>query len=151
MFNLFLTVFQNHRSIFIKDDSKIFNLAELVCNEIKLVLIQGCIKNQDQIQFCLDQLTKITEVCQIKSKNADPSFKSELIGREQEKQENELRKNNVFDQKNKIQNTKQTTPKKKCNKTRRIKQSEISNGSKNYYRVNNYTQSYSRKRNNIVA
>lgn len=148
MFHWFLTIFQNHRSIFMKDDSKIFNLAELVCNEIKLVLIKGFIKNQDQIQFYLDQLTKITEVCQIKSKNADPSFKSELIGYEQGKQEDVLKGNNVSNQKNKVQNTKQTTPKKKCSKPRRIKQFENSNISKNHVRV---IKSYSRRRNNIVA
>lgn len=56
-----------------------FNLAELVCNEIKLAITFGHIKIQYEIQFLLENLTKITEVCQLKSKKVDPSFISELI------------------------------------------------------------------------
>lgn len=147
MFHLSLTTFQNHRSIFIKDNSRTFNLAELVCNEIKLVIINGCIKNRDQIQFCLDQLTKIMEVCQIKSKNVELSFKSSLIGGEEEKQQKVLKENNAATQKNDGQNTKRT-PKKKCNKPRRKKQSENLNSSHNHIRV---IKSYSRRKNKIVA
>lgn len=57
-----------------------FNLAELICNEIKLAIILGHCKNQEETQFYLDQLTNITEVCHVKSKTVNPSLTVELIG-----------------------------------------------------------------------
>lgn len=50
-----------------------------MCNEIKLAITFGHIKNQNEIQFLLDNLTKITEVCQLKSKTVNPNFISKLI------------------------------------------------------------------------
>lgn len=111
------SIFQNHKSVFIKDDSKVFNLAELVCNEIKLIIIQGHITNRDQTQFLLDQLTKIMEVCEIKSKNVDPSFKIKLKGSDEKKPQNEMKENNVVCKKI----IKPAAP-QKCKYPRRIKQ-----------------------------
>lgn len=51
-----------------------------MCNEIKLAIIHGHSKNQDETKFYLDQLTYITEVCQVKSKVVNPSMINELIG-----------------------------------------------------------------------
>lgn len=81
-------VFQNHRSIFIENKSKAFNLAELVCNEIKLAITYGNVQSQDETQFYLDQLTKIMEVCQLKSKKVNPDFISELLELDKEECQN---------------------------------------------------------------
>uniref|UniRef100_A0A2S2RB26 Uncharacterized protein n=1 Tax=Sipha flava TaxID=143950 RepID=A0A2S2RB26_9HEMI len=80
----------DHRSIFIKDDSKVFNLAELMCNEIKLAIILGHSKNQDETKFYLDQLTNIMEVCQVKSKAVNPSLIVELTGSQKKQKEQNI-------------------------------------------------------------
>lgn len=59
-----------------------FNLAELVCNEIKLAITFSRTKNQDETQFYLDQLTEIMEVCQINSKKTNCTFISDLTAME---------------------------------------------------------------------
>lgn len=40
----------------------------------------GHTKNREEIQFYLDQLTKIMEVCKLKSKNVNPNLLADLIG-----------------------------------------------------------------------
>jgi len=66
-----------------------------MCNEIKLFIAFGHTKNADKIQFYLDQLTTITEMCQLKSKKADPSMKSELLKFCKEEQQNVSQEINV--------------------------------------------------------
>ncbi|XP_050543407.1 uncharacterized protein LOC126906699 [Daktulosphaira vitifoliae] len=68
-----------HFSIFAQDTDKTFNLAELLCNEIKLVILFGGAKDSKDIQFYLNQLTKIIEICKIKSQEADPTLRSRLL------------------------------------------------------------------------
>ncbi|XP_050434420.1 uncharacterized protein LOC126841804 [Adelges cooleyi] len=68
-----------HCSIFSKDTSVTFNLAELLCNEIKLVVLSGGAADPKDTQYLLDQLTTIMEVCRIKSKEADPTMRSRLL------------------------------------------------------------------------
>lgn len=65
--------------MFFRDRSKAINLAELVCNEIKLAISMGHINGSDEIRHHLDRLTEITEMCQLKSKKLDPNMKIELV------------------------------------------------------------------------
>ncbi|XP_026823304.1 uncharacterized protein LOC113561210 [Rhopalosiphum maidis] len=114
-------IIKKHRSIFIKDHSKVFNLAELVCNEIKLAITFGCIKNQDQTQLYLDQLTKIMDVCQLKSKKVNPTLILEIIGSsEKENQNNVFKQIDTVNHQNDPQATKQIVS-KNSTKQRRLK------------------------------
>ncbi|CAI6362031.1 unnamed protein product [Macrosiphum euphorbiae] len=114
-------IITKHRSIFIKDQSKVFNLAELVCNEIKLAITLGRTENQDQTEFYLDQLTKIMDVCQLKPKKVNPSFKFEIIGcNEKENHNNVSKQSDAVNQQNDLQDTKQIVL-KKSTKQRRLK------------------------------
>lgn len=107
--------------MFIKDHSKVFNLAELVCNEIKLAIIFGRVKTQDQTELYLDQLTKIMDVCQLKSKKVNPSFVSDLIGCSKiENQNNAPKLIDTVNQPNDLQDTKHVVS-KNSTKERRIK------------------------------
>ncbi|XP_027838354.2 uncharacterized protein LOC114120598 [Aphis gossypii] len=114
-------IIKEHKSIFIKDHSKVFNLAELVCNEIKLAITFGQIKNSDQIQLFLDQLTKIMDVCQLKSKKVNPNFILEIIGcNKKENRDNIFKQIDADNQQNDLQITKQIVS-KNSTKQRRIK------------------------------
>lgn len=131
--------FQNHRSIFIKDHSKVFNLADLVCNEIKLAITFGNIKNPEEIKLYLDQLTKIMEICKLKSKTVNPAFISELLCSKKEEQSTMPQLIDVFNKQSDLEETKQNKSLLNLNKQCRIKQSS-----------NNYTRVYkskSRKKN----
>ncbi|XP_025200273.1 uncharacterized protein LOC112598130 [Melanaphis sacchari] len=112
-------IIKKHRSIFIKDHSKVFNLAELVCNEIKLAITFGNIKNQEQIQLYLDQLTKIMDVCQLKSKKINPTLILEITGcSEKENQNNASKQIDAINQQNNLQVTKQIVSKNATKQSR---------------------------------
>lgn len=114
-------IITKHRSIFIKDHSKVFNLAELVCNEIKLAITSGHIENRDQTELYLDQLTKIMEVCQLKPKKVNPNFVFEITGCvEKESQNNACKEIDAVNQQNDLQDTKQIVL-KNSTKQRRVK------------------------------
>jgi len=106
--------------MFIKDHSKVFNLAELVCNEIKLAITLGRIENQDQTELYLDQLTKIMNVCQLKPKKVNPNFISEIIGCSKEENQNVSKFIDAVNQQNDLQDTKQIVL-KNSTKNRRLK------------------------------
>jgi len=92
-----------------------------VCNEIKLAITFGRVENQDQTQLYLDQLTKIMDVCQVKSKKANPTFILEIIGCDEKKKENNVSKQiDTVNQQNDLQDTKQIVS-KNSNKQRRLK------------------------------
>lgn len=61
-------------------------MAELVCNEIKVAITFGRTKNDNETQLYLNQLTKITQKCQLKSIEANPTFITEILENSQEKQ-----------------------------------------------------------------
>jgi hypothetical protein len=61
-----------------------------MCNEIKLAIILGHSKNQDETKFYLDQLTNIMEVCQVKSKAVNPSLIVELTGSQKKQKEQNI-------------------------------------------------------------
>ncbi|VVC32848.1 Hypothetical protein CINCED_3A017811 [Cinara cedri] len=58
--------------------TKKFNLAELICNEIRLATNASTTSSEDLL-FYYKMLTKIMETCNIKIKNIDPSMKTKLI------------------------------------------------------------------------
>lgn len=58
-----------------------------MCNEIKLAIVYSRTKNREEIKFYLDQLTKIMEVCQLKSKEINPNYLIDLIECNKEKQQ----------------------------------------------------------------
>jgi len=99
----------------------VFNLAELVCNEIKLAIMFGRIENPDQTQLYLDQLTKIMDVCQLKSKKVNPTLILEIIGSSKnENQNNVFKQIDTVNQQNDLQATKQIVS-KNSTKQRRLK------------------------------
>lgn len=121
--------------MFIKDHSKVFNLAELVCNEIKLTITFGNIKNPEEIQLYLDQLTKIMEVCKLKSKKVNPAFISELLDcSKKEEQPTVPQLVDVFNANSGLQKTKQIELLHNLNTQRHVKKSS-----------NNHTRAYKSK------
>lgn len=127
-----IIIFQCHRSIFVNDQSEVINLAELVCNEIKLAIANGCIKSPDQTRLYLDHLTTIMEVCRIKSKKLNPDLKSELLKCDKKLQQNEVPQIGAKNKKTESQKTKQVgtqNPKKQ----RQLKQNPNYNNFNNYH------------------
>lgn len=68
-------MFQNHYSLFC---SKKFNLADLICNEIRLATNANGTSSEDMLYY-IKMLTKIMEMCNLKIKDLDSSMKSKLI------------------------------------------------------------------------
>lgn len=68
-------MFQQHYSSF---GSKKFNLAELVCNELRLAT-NSCETSSGEMLFYFKTLTKIMETFNLEMKDVDPSMKSKLI------------------------------------------------------------------------
>lgn len=107
--------------MFIKDQSKVFNLAELVCNEIKLAITLGRTESRDQTELYLDQLTKIMDVCQLKPKKVNPTFIFEIIGCDEKENQNNVSKQiDAVTQQNDLKDTKQIVL-KNSPKQRRLK------------------------------
>lgn len=72
-------MFQNHCSLFI-NRSKIFNLAELIWNEIRMTI--NCLDNTSCVDILLfyKMFFKIKKACNLKIKTVDPFMRAKLIG-----------------------------------------------------------------------
>lgn len=108
------------------------NLAELVCNEIKLAITNGHIKSPEQTRFYLDYLTTIMEVCRIKSKKLNPDLKLELLKCDKKQQQNKVPQIEAKNGKTESRKTKQIgtqNPKKQ----RQLKQNLNNNNCNNYH------------------
>lgn len=68
-------MFQSHYSSF---GSKKFNLADLICNEIRLAMNANGTSSEDVLYYN-EMLTKIIKMCNVEMKNVDSSMKDKLV------------------------------------------------------------------------